>query len=737
MNVEANKSLAPHLQQSDLTPYYSDSGNQQNADEIDLRELVATLIRFKGSIFIVFLIFFVTSIITTLLLRPEYTAKAALEINPNSQSSIKFETLNQQEISQADEFIRTQISAIKSESVALAVADKLDLYGNPEFNGKLKQRGIRSTIGSVISAFSPEKTIDKAVLEGRIISKFKENIVVANDRRSFVVKVSYTSFDPELSARIVNAIIETYIELDDQKRFNSSSSAKNFLQSEIEGVQAKLERSERELTSYARDRGIVDLENVDNIAKLRLSELGNELASVQSQRIKAQTTFAVAKSVSIDAVPEIINQDTIKALKEQLSELNAEHDELSKLFKPAYPKMQQLSAKIQEIKINLTVEKKNILDSLEASFLRLEDEEKLLESAVSDQERKILNLKDKAVSYNILKREWETNRELYTGLLERMKEVSVSSGMERNTAAVIDAARTPLISSSPNLPLNTAIGSFLGLICGVGLAFLLNLLDRTIKSTDELEALIDLPNLGIVPKLEDVSDLSDVDLASISDPSGLCAESYRSIRTSLMFSTPGGTPKSIMITSSSGAEGKSSGAINLSIALANNGSRVLLIDADLRKPRLHKVFNVPTSPGLTEALVTLDSPKIYSVDQLDNLDFISSGVRPPNPAELLGSDRLTEFIAKMSGDYDIVIFDCSPVLGLADAVVMSARVDSVIYFVAGDDTPKEVIKRSIARLKRVNATILGTILNRVDLRDKSDPYYLYYDYKYGEGEKRT
>ncbi len=714
------------------------SSQDNQEDEINFGKLLSTLSNYKGTIISVFLIFLITSIIATLLVRPQYTAKSVIEINPQKASSIKFDTVDQQQVAKADEYIRTQVSVLKSNSVALDVAKTLKLYDEAEFNGEESQRGIKATIKSVINAFQNKTGVESAAddtytAENNFLMRFNKKLSVNPERRSYMLRVSYTSFDPELSADIVNSVIKAYIKSDNQKRFNSSSSAKKFLESEIADVQARLEKSERDLTERARVGGIVDLENGDNVAKQRLTELGSRLAETQASRIEAQTKLYAAKQSSIDGLPEVITQSTVSSLKARLSSLNAEYDEQLKIFKPSYPSMQQLAAKIEEVESGLAKEKQDIISSISSNYSRLKQQESLLTKAVKAQEEKILNLKDKSVSYNILKREWETNRQLYKGLLERMKEVSVMSGMEKNTASVIDVARVPMGPSSPNLLLNSMIGSLLGLMSGLGLAFFLNFMDKRVKNIDDLELLVKLPSLGLVPHIE-VAENSSLDMESIVSPSGVCAEAYRSVRTSLMYSTAKGLPKSLMVTSSTGAEGKSSASINLSIALARNGSKVLLVDADLRKPRLHKVFSVPSGPGLTETLVSEERPNIYSVNQVENLDFMPSGVRPPNPAEILGSSRVTEFVDALSNDYDVILFDSCPILGLADAVAMSTRVDGVIYMVAGDKSDREMVKRSVSRLKSVNATILGTVLNNVDVNDGRSPY-LYYQYQYGELNK--
>ncbi|MCB1805362.1 MAG: polysaccharide biosynthesis tyrosine autokinase, partial [Candidatus Competibacteraceae bacterium] len=386
--------------------------------------------------------------------------------------------------------------------------------------------------------------------------------------------------------------------------------------------------------------------------------------------------------------------------------LRSEHARLSQIYKPKYPKLQQISKQIGDIRATLEREVNNIKTSLQVRYEQLLDREKLLEQAVNQQKNQLLELQDRAIQYNILKREWETNKELYSGLLERMKEVGVASGMELDNVAVIDRAVIPAAPFKPSLPRNMMIALVLGLMGGVGLAFLLAFLDNTVRTSEEVERLLHLPSLGLVPKVDTKALPANVslDLLAHQMREKDLVEAMRSIRTSLMFSNVGGLPKTLAITSSAPAEGKTTTAVNLSIVLAQSGASVLLVDADLRAPRLHKVFRCPRGPGLSDYLVKGELHLAENTG-VEHLTLLTSGTAPPNPAELLSSSTMDHLLEELADKYDYVLIDSSPVMGLADPIVLSTKVKGVLMVIAAGKVSKGALREAVKRLRGVNAPL--------------------------------
>lgn len=730
-------------------PYRTD----QNDDEIDLREIWRIIVKHRRTILLFTTIVLITTLFATLMLRPVYRATTLIEITPNSHGMVKFQNVEENDL-QPLEYRETQTKILQSESVAQAVIDKHNLLDHPEFNGKLQQRGLGSGLRQIKTALvdpltkmvsssfrdSPtavtEKQDPELIVQRKVLDKFSKELTVSLIRRSNLFEVSFDTFDPELSATLANTVASEYIRLNDERRFQSGSSAKNFLQREIQRVQGKLETSEKELTEFARKHQVVDLEDKNNIMSTRLQDLNNNLTEVKSDRITAEALYNQAQSANIETLPSILQEDLIKTLKAEYTQLRSEYMRMSGIYKPKYPKLQQLGAQVEQIKTSLNQEVANIVASLQVNYEQLTKKEQLLDMAVEQQKTLILDLQNRAVQYNILKREWETNKELYSGLLERMKEISVTAGMELNNIAIIDQAAVPIKSHKPKLALNLGIAGVLGLMGGLGLAFLLAFLDNTVRSPEELEKVVHLANLGLVPKVhnKDLPEGTSLDLLSHQVREKELPEAFRSIRTSLMFSSPGGAPKSLMVTSVSKGEGKSTTAINLAIVLAQNNASVLLLDADLRLPRLHKAFGVPRGPGLTEYLVNDNLDAFYETE-IPNLTLLTAGTPPPNPAELLSAENMDKLLQGVGESFDYVIVDTPPILGLADPLILSTKVQGVILVTAAGQVSKGALRDGVRRMRSVRAPLIGAVLNQVEPNSSEYGYYNRYYYNYGSESK--
>jgi len=733
-------------------------------DEIDLREIWKVISKRKGLIFTIFSLFLITTIVATLLMRPIYRAEALIEIKPNVKSMVKFDSLEQSNF-QPMEYKTTQQNIISSNSVAVAVIDKLELEKNPEINGTLDQRGFMSGIKEIITSFKGEgndKGIPKAEEDeaSERTIRFKQRLNVSSIRKSDLFKVSFDSFDPRIAAKVANTVVSEFVRLDRQRRLDSNSDAKFFLESEITATQAKLEASEKDLTDFARASNIVDVEEKGNIMVQRLSDLNTQLTLVTGERVAAEALWLQAQGPDgAQSLPNVLGSELINQLKQDKATLNSEYRNLAKIYKPAYPALQQAKAELDDVNNSIELEITHLVTGLQINYNQLVAKEGLIEGKVEEQKQTLLAIKDKSIQYNILKREWETNKELYTGLLESMKQVGVAGGMEPNNISLIDPARVPLKQFKPNLKLNAALAGVLGLMGGIGIAFLLAFLDNTVRTPEDLEKVVAVPSLGLIPldkgkakgKAKGKKNKQHHRNASEEQNSPLeryepllelrahferrsdIAEAFRSIRTSLMFSSPTGLPKVIQVTSTIPGEGKTTIATNLALVMADNGSRVLLVDADLRKHRIHKVFGIPSTPGLSEVIVSGVMPGCIKRSGIENLDVLPAGTTAPNPAELLGSRGLQAFLSEAAEIYDHIIIDSAPLLGLADTVVLSTKVDGLIYAVHSGMVNKDNLREGVKRLRRVRAPLLGAILNYVDMSSKEYGYYGQYYYSYDGG----
>jgi succinoglycan biosynthesis transport protein ExoP len=711
-------------------------------DGLDLRELWRTVLKYRWTILGVLVLALATTAVATLLMRPVYRSSALLEVDPNRQNIVKFQNVDEANIA-SKEYAETQANILRSESVARAVIEALELEKTPEFSGDMDQRGIIAGVKGVVKvimgddpdqAGSEDATIRK---ERGLMGRFSERLTVAPIRRSNLFDVSFDSFDPRLSARIANEVVAQFINLNDSRRFGSTSGAKAFLEREIARVQARLETSEKDLTEFARRYQIVDIEDRSNIVEIRLQDLSKNYTEVKAQRIAAESLYIQASGGQADSMVTVLDEPLITRLKQELATLRAQYTELSKIYKPAYPDLVKLQAKIEETEATLRQEIYRVVQSLKLRYQELTEKERLLDEELERQKEQLLNVRDRAIQYNILKREWETNKELYSGLLERMKEVGVAAGMELTNISVIDPAAVSMRPHSPRLLLNLALAGVLGLTGGLGLAFLLAYLDNTVRNPEELERAAHLTSFGMVPLRSSEKggalERSRFDLLAADFPDDGMAEAFRSVRTSLMFSTPEGIPKTLLVTSATAGEGKSTTICNLAIVLAQNNLRVLLIDCDLRKPRLHRTFEMPSSPGLSEALVGNES-QIVRQTRVPGLSFVPSGTPPPNPAELLSSMRLNEFLAEQNEHFDVILLDTAPILGLADTIVLSTKVKGALLVVSSANVSRDALRESVKRLRHVRAPLIGAVLNRVDISSREYGYYNRYYYNYGSNE---
>ena len=733
-----------------IAMYDPKQNSMESDDAIDLLSLWRVIKKYKWTVLAFFLLITCTTAILTLLMRPIYTATALIEVKPDRGSMVKFQNIETETVD-TTQFLETQANIMMSKAVAEAVISKLDLESDPEINGNLRQRGIGSGIKQFFGYFlnlkadeinEIEVVDDGLVKESQRLNNFTERMSVKPVKQSYLFKVSFNSFNPHLSADVANTAVDEFVRLNVDRRINSSSGAKSFLQREIEKVQAKLESSEKELTEYARDNQIVDVEDKNNILNTRLSDISSQITVVANERVAAESLYEQAQtSEKLDSISLVLANKLVQDYKSEQAILQAEYFKLSRIFKPAYPKLVQLRSQQDELDKLINAETLRIVEGIKKNYEQLQEKERKLEIALSNQKQQILNLQDRSIQYNILKRQWETNKELYTGLLERIKEVGVAAGMELNNISIVDKARVPINHSKPDLKFNLTLASALGLFGGIALAFLLNLLNNTVRTVEEFENLTHLPCLGVLPmgqqsvkskKEKQSKQLPQeaMELIVMQNKTDSLSEAFRSIRTSLMFSSAQGVPKSLQITSSGPSEGKTTVSCNLASVLSANGSKVLLIDCDLRKPRVHKVFKIPSAPGLTDMLINgFDNSKVHKLSDQE-VYVMPSGVLPPNPAELLGSNEMSELIAAATEQYDHVILDSAPVLGIADSVVMTTKVDGVIFVSKYGEANKENLKQTVKRLRMVRAPILGGILNGIDQQsDEYDNYGRYY-YQY-------
>jgi capsular exopolysaccharide synthesis family protein len=550
---------------------------------------------------------------------------------------------------------------------------------------------------------------------------------------------------------VVNTLASTYVEQNFKTKFESTMQASDWLSKQLVDLQMKVETSQEKLVRYQKEHEILGTDEKNNIITSKLDELNKEMTMAESDRMQKEAVYRQTQSTDPVAVAAAIIADTSMAgvssalldkLREQQVSLRIQVADLSTQFGPAYPKVQQLNNQLKEIDVQLKSETNKAVDHLEQQYLAALQRETMLRGAFDKQKQEANKLNESAIEYSLLKRDLDSNRTLYEGLLEKLKEAGVTAGLRSNNFRIINVARVPSSPSEPNIPRNLSFALVLGIISGVGLAFLLENMDNTVRTPEQAQLISGLPSLGMIPLGSKSNRLGSsgkrlaltpakevVETVTQIRPQSQMAESYRALRTSLLLSNLGAPPKVIMVTSARPQEGKTTTSINTAIVLAQKGVRVLLMDADLRRPSVHKTLGMGPRSGLSNVLTGSATVQqtITTSPILPNLFIMPAGTPPPNPAELLASSNMRDLIMELRTQFDHIVIDTPPTLSVTDAVVLSPRADAAILVIRSGQTTKQALRRARDILMQVNAHVAGVLLNAVDLT--SPDYYYYYEYQ--------
>ena len=751
-------------QQGELpAEYLPGYGQPQYLEEetIDLRDYLAVILRRKWTILAFFLVVVVTVGIYTFKTRPLYKATATVEVNTAQPNVTPFGNQGEARLIEQARYLKTQADILKSRTLATRVIEVLDLENNPEFNQKNKSllSDILGAIGSLFKGSTPADTTQEDPEYKKrygILKSFSNSLNVKSyskgGRGSYILEVSFQSHDPKLCAQVVNTLIDEYIHFDLEKRIEATKLGHRYIQKQIEKVQGKLEQAEERLNAFTKKHDIVFLSQLNekgeggqDIATAQLVSLSEELNNAKAQRIALESLYKQSKT-NPDDLPQVVNDPLIRKLKENLSKLKAEYADLSSVFTPHYPKMKRIRSKIKSLERMINKEKHLIVTTIRTRYETALQKEKMLRTALQQQKKKVSNLRRMAIDYNILKREVDTNQHIYELLLNKSKEMDVEVGIKSSGIHPIDAAMVPLKPFKPKKLMNMILAMFIGLFGGVFCAFVIEYFDNTFKSPEEVEKYLGLPILGTIPHIQvkkggPPSLERSIEYEALDNRRSALAEAFRMIRTSLMLSAAGEPPKCLMVTSPQMRAGKTFISFNLAVVYAQMDARVLLIDCDLRKPRLHKVLKVASNPGLSNYLTgkmdlkTVTKKVGTTLDHGLEIDFIPSGAIPPNPVELLNSQIFSETIAQLREHYDVIIMDTPPLVGFADPLVLGRIADGTLLVIRNEQTPRPASQHSCELLAKVGGRLLGAIVNDIKVRKGSyyyGKYYSYYHYYYGK-----
>jgi polysaccharide biosynthesis transport protein len=749
--VQANNSTVRELQ-----PTSMDFGGSAGAriypellsQESALREYLRTLVKRKWTVLVCLFTIFSVVALASLKMTPVYEASGSIEINKPDSGLVNFNNSPTFNVDYYDPTeLETEVMILQSDLLALQVVKELALDRRAEYGGKAP--ALPSTLD-----LAPDPLQTDSGRTSGLLSGFRSNLKVTLSPNTHIIKVSFRSPDKDLTANVVNTLMSTYAENNFKSRFDSTMQASDWLSRQLVDLQMKVETSQEKLVRYQKEHEILGIDEKQNITTAKLDELNKALTAAESERMDKESVYRLVQAGDADTIVSAASlldsagpagqsaSGLLEGLRSKQADVKIQVAELNTQFGPSYPKVAQLNGQLKEIDTQILGESKKVAGKIRGQYMAALQRENMLHDALEKQKQEANKLNESAIQYSILKRDLESYRQLYEGLMEKMKEAGVSAGLKSNNFRIVDVARAPTSPIEPNIPRNLAFALMLGLSSGVGLAFLLEGLDNTVRTTEQAQMISGFAPLGMIPlgsrtareganskRLVIATSKEAVELVTQVRPQSQMAESYRALRTSLLLSNLGAPPKVIMITSALPQEGKTTTSINCAVVLAQKGVRVLLIDADLRRPSIHKTLGMGPRSGLSNVLTgsaTLQQA-ITQSSALPNLSVLPAGTPPPNPAELLASSNMRDVLQELRGQYDHIVVDTPPTLSVTDAVVLSPRADAIVLVIRSGQTTKQALRRSRDVLMQVNAKVSGVLLNAVDL--SSPDYYYYYEYQ--------
>ncbi|MGJ0533706.1 GumC family protein [Methylocystis sp.] len=696
---------------------------------LDLREYWRILNKRKTLIASIAAAFLAIGLIWTLMQTPLYTATVRLQIERNVAKIVESGNVTPTETFDLD-FLKTQYELLQSRSLAERVASMTRLADDPEFN-----KPVGSSILSIFGG--SDKTAPGSQQSGREIAAAKmilDRRVVRPVPGSRLVDVSYSDPDPARALRIAAAYGEGFIASNLDKRFQANAYAKTFLEDQIKQLKLRLEDAEKVLLEFAEKEQIVATADKTSIAESNLAAANAALGNIISERIKNEQLWKQVQNETAINLPQLLTNSVIDGLRVRRNQLVTEYQEKSETFRADYPAMVQISNKIKETDRQLATEVKTIRSSLKAAYESSLSQENEMKQRIETLRADALDLQKRSIQYNILKREVDTTRSLYEGLLQRFKEVDVAGGAGANNVFIVDKAELPRQPSSPVMSRALALSLALGLAAGLAAAFVLERLDDIVHSPEEAERVFGLAMLGVIPKITPPQTIE----SELADPRSALAEAYRSLCTALQFSTTAGLPKTLLATSAAPGEGKSTTSLAMARHFSVLGLKVLIIDADLRNASLHKRLGLENGVGLSNYLTeNCSALEAIQRTELANFFFMASGPLPPNAADLLSGPRLLSLLSTSLEVFDLIVIDGPPVMGLADAPILSNAAAATVLVMSAGETKMGAVRNALKRLEMARTPIIGAVVNKFDAKTAGYGYGYGYGYTYGESGERS
>ena len=701
-----------------------------------------------------FTVVFLLVTVYTFTATPIYEATTKLLIESDNPNVVSFKEVIDEQGSKND-YYTTQYNILQSRTLARRTLNDLKLWDHEQFGGAPKNKSfsvggaISGAVDSVRGMFASSETLpaeapsaDETIGESRAIDAFLTNLKVSPVRNSRIVDVKFASTDPALAAQVANTLARAYIDQNLEVKFTSSKEAADWLGAQLAGQRKQVEAAEAALQRYKEANDAISLEDRENIYVQKLGDLNTAVTRAKTDRLEKEALFnqlqaIQGNSTALDTFPAILSNPFIQQQKAEMADLQRQFASVQERLGEKHPEYQKVQAALRTAEAKLQGEIGKVVQSVRNQYLAARTQENSLIGALESQKREALSMNRKGIEYGVLQREVESSRQIYDSLMQRAKETGVSAELKSSNIRVVDAAERPRVAASPRRNFNMLIALFGGSMLGVGLAFFFEYLDNRIKTPDEVKQHLGLPALGMVPSLGDKPLSGPYPLLGAGTPPNF-NEAFRTVRTNVLFSSAEEGSKTLLITSTGPGEGKTTFSCNLAVSLAQTGQRVLLIDADMRKPKVHEAFDVQQEPGLSNLLVGgVKASESVRKTKINGLWLLPAGKLPPNPAELLGSQRFKEFLHSLKEHFDTIVIDSPPVMAVADAAVIAHRTTGVVFVVGAEMTSRYAAKAALDQLENARARFVGAVLNRVDIEKHSYYYSQYYKKEYARYYQAT
>ncbi len=681
--------------------------------------------KYRWTIAVCILVSLAASLLFAALQPRTYRATANLAINRDSDDGVSLSKslgLTSTDLDDYSVSLDTQLHIVQSRTLALFVVRKLGLDRNASF-----MREARLVRTDHFTAHSDSG--DETEAEGAAVDVLLLHLTASAVKQTRIVEVSFSGPDPALSAQIVNTLIDGFIDDSIRSRYEASTRSARFLSTQLTDLRSKVEESQQKLVEYEREHNIVGADEKQNVVTAKLEDLNKQLTSAEAERMEKESIYETIASGDLDQLPETKSIENLQTLRLREADLKNEYAQATTTYGPNYPKVMELNNRIKSVDASIQSELKRLQVRAKGEYLAAARAEQELKRAFDRQKQEANRLNESAIQYGLLKHDFDSNRQLYDTLQQRMKEAGVAAGLRSSNIRVIDAAEVPRRPVSPNLGKVGGIGLFLGLIVSALFIATREGTHRSLDDPADIEAFTAMPSLALIPEYSylkiDQANRGRDNLISLHHPSSAAAEAYRALATSILFASP--ELKTLIVTSALPGEGKTSIAANCAVALAQQGKNVLLVDADLRKPNLHACFDLANEHGLTSVLRSTQKTDafVFPESTLPNLAVLVAGPEESMPAEMLGSAAMRELIRRWREEYDYIIIDTAPILAVTDALRISVEADSVLLVMRSGKTTREALARACDLFNQSAVPVLGIVVNAVNSRS-SGPYCSYY-----------